>query len=58
MSGPYCPEGPGGDSTLVNQDEAAILAASLVMPVELTALGMEDDSHVQSSHTDGDVAGY
>ncbi|MFF5471050.1 hypothetical protein [Streptomyces achromogenes] len=58
MSGPYCPEGPGGDTTLVNQDEALILAATVAAtPVELSVLGTEDDSHVSLTHRDGDVAG-
>lgn len=54
----YCPEGPGGNSVITNQDEGLILAAFVAAtPVELTALGTEDDSHVSPSHRDGDVAG-
>lgn len=53
-----CPVGPGGNLTLVNQDEAAILAATMAtVAVELTALGTEDDSHVTPGWRDGDVAG-
>lgn len=58
MAGAYCPEGNGGNSTLANQDEAQILAATIAaVPTQGTALGSEDDSHVSPSHRDGDVAG-
>ncbi|MFF3363582.1 hypothetical protein [Streptomyces misionensis] len=53
-----CPVGPGGNMDVVNQDEAMILAATVAAtPVELTALGTEDDSHVGPGYRDGDVAG-
>jgi hypothetical protein len=54
----YCPEGPGGNSVITNQDEAMILAATIGgVPVRGTALGMEDDSHVTTGYRDADVAG-
>jgi hypothetical protein len=60
MAGPYCPEGDGGNSTVTNQDEAVILAATVAaVPVQGTALGTEDDSHLQGQYKvmAGDVAG-
>lgn len=54
----YCPEGDGGNHNLTNQDEQAILNATLGgMAVRGTALGMEDDSHVSIGYRDADVAG-
>lgn len=58
MNDACCPVGPGGNMTLVNQDEAMILAATIAAtPMELSALGTEDDSHVTPSFRDGDVMG-
>jgi hypothetical protein len=54
----YCPEGPGGNSNITNQDEAMILAATLGgVPIRTVPLGMEDDSHVTTGYHDADVAG-
>lgn len=58
MAGPYCPEGDGGNSQITNQDEQAILTATVAaVSIQNTALGTEDDSHVTSGYHDGDVAG-
>lgn len=58
MAANCCPTGDGGNNTITNQDEAMILAATIAAtPVELTALGSEDDSHVSTGYRDGDVAG-
>lgn len=57
MAGPYCPEGDGGNSTLTNQDEQLILNATVAaVPIQNTALGREDDSHVVNGFHDADVA--
>lgn len=53
-----CPTGDGGNSTITNQDEQAILNATVsAVPIQNTALGSEDDSHVVIGFRDGDVAG-
>jgi hypothetical protein len=60
MTGPYCPEGNGGNSQITNQDEQLILSATVTaVPVKGTALGTEDDSHLQGQYKAmaGDVAG-
>lgn len=58
MVGSYCPEGPGGNSTITNQDEQLILNATVAaVAIQNTALGTEDDSHVTTGYHDGDVAG-
>jgi hypothetical protein len=58
MNEACCPVGPGGNMTIVNQDEAMILAQTIgSVPIRTVPLGMEDDSHVSPSHRDGDVAG-
>lgn len=59
MSEPYvCPTTDGGNSQLVNGDECQILNATIAaVPIENTALGSEDDSHVVIGYRDGDVAG-
>lgn len=59
MSTPgYCPTGDGGNSTITNQDEQLILNATVAaVPIQNTALGSEDDSHVVIGFRDGDVAG-
>lgn len=58
MTGPYCPEGSGGNITIINQDEQLILNATLAaVPIRNTALGTEDDSHVVLGFRDADVAG-
>jgi hypothetical protein len=58
MAGAYCPEGDGGNRNVANQDEQAILTATVAaVPIQNTALGSEDDSHVTTGYSDGDVAG-
>lgn len=60
MAGAYCPEGDGGNSQVTNQDEQLILNATVAaVPVQGTALGAEDDSHLQGQYKvmAGDVAG-
>lgn len=58
MTGPYCPEGDGGNTTIINQDEQLILTATVsAVPIRNTALGTEDDSHVVLGFRDADVAG-
>jgi hypothetical protein len=58
MATPCCPEGPGGNSQLVNQDEGQILRTQIAaVTTERTALSDEDDSHVTPAFRDGDVAG-
>jgi hypothetical protein len=53
-----CPTGDGGNKNLVNQDEQLILNATVAaVPVQNTALGTEDDSHVVIGFRDADVAG-
>ncbi len=53
-----CPTGDGGSSTITNQDERAILDATIAaVPVRNTPLGIEDDSHVVIGYRDGEVAG-
>lgn len=55
-----CPTGNGGNSTITNQDEQLILTATVAaVPVQGTALGTEDDSHLQGQYKvmAGDVAG-
>jgi len=55
---PNCPTGPAGNKNLVNQDECEILDATIAaVPIQNTALGTEDDSHVVIGYRDGDVAG-
>lgn len=54
----YCPEGDGGNSTIINQDEQMILNATVNgVQIRNTGLGTEDDSHVTIGYRDGDVAG-
>ncbi|MEW2498374.1 hypothetical protein AB0942_33305 [Streptomyces nodosus] len=58
MTTPHCPTGPGGNLTIVNQDQQNILDATVAaVPVRGTALGVEDDSHVSPLFRGGDVAG-
>ena len=58
MNGVNCPTGPAGNKNLVNQDECEILDATIAaVPIQNTALGTEDDSHVVIGYRDGDVAG-
>lgn len=55
-----CPTGDGGNSTITNQDEQAILNTTVTaVPVRGTALGSEDDSHLQGQYAvmATDVAG-
>jgi hypothetical protein len=58
MTGPYCPEGNGGNSQITNQDEQLILNATVAaVAIQNTPLDTEDDSHVSIGYHDGDVAG-
>jgi hypothetical protein len=51
-----CPTGDGGNSTITNQNEQAILNTTVTaVPVQNTALGTEDDSHVSIGYKDADV---
>lgn len=44
----YCPEGVGGNQTLLNSDEDDILDATIdKTPTRTGDLSSEDDSHVQ-----------
>ncbi|MFF4019993.1 hypothetical protein [Streptomyces sp. NPDC001843] len=58
MAANCCPTGDGGNSNITNQDECLILAATIAaVPIQNTALGTEDDSHVSIGYRDADVAG-
>lgn len=60
MTGAYCPEGDGGNSQVTNQNEQLILNATVAaVAIQGTALGTEDDSHLQGQYKvmAGDVAG-
>jgi len=58
MAGQNCPVGDGGNTTIVNQDEAMILAQTIgSVPIRTVPLGTEDDSHVVIGFRDADVAG-
>jgi hypothetical protein len=58
VSAPNCPTSDGGNSTITNQNEQAILNATVAaVAIQNTALGSEDDSHVVIGFRDGDVAG-
>lgn len=55
-----CPTGDGGNSNITNQNERMILDATVAsVPVKGTALGIEDDSHLEGQYKvmAGDVAG-
>lgn len=58
MTADCCPVGPGGNQNIVNQDECLIIEATVAaVPIQNTALGTEDDSHVSIGYRDADVAG-
>jgi hypothetical protein len=53
-----CPVGPGGNITIINQDEQAILNAFVAaVPIRDAGAATEDDSHVVMGYHEPDVAG-